>query len=80
MLRAYTREPIRSDIRSEQTHDDCEWLNEKDGEQNVLGSVRCRDGRISSPVVAEDERWDARRKNDTGSENRERDREYERRC
>ena len=37
MLRAYTREPTRPDLESEQTHDDCEWLDEKDGEENVLG-------------------------------------------
>ena len=36
MPRAYTREPTRPDTESEQTHDDCEGLNEEDGEENVL--------------------------------------------
>ena len=36
MPRAYARELMRSDPVSEQTHDDCEWLDEEDGEENVL--------------------------------------------
>jgi len=27
---------MRSDAASEQTHDGCEWLDEEDGEENVL--------------------------------------------
>lgn len=38
MLRAcYTREPTNSDLEPERTHDDCQWLNEKDGEEDVPG-------------------------------------------
>jgi hypothetical protein len=36
MPRAYTREPTRPDLESEQTHDDCEWLDEEDREEDVL--------------------------------------------
>jgi hypothetical protein len=36
MPRAYTRKPMRPDSESEQTHDDCEWLNEEDREEDVL--------------------------------------------
>ena len=36
MPRAYARELMRSDLVSEQTHDGCEWLDEEDGEENVL--------------------------------------------
>ena len=35
MPHAYTREPATR-TGSEQTHDDCQWLDEEDGEQNVL--------------------------------------------
>ena len=46
MPRAYTREPTRPDARSEQTHDDSEWLNEEDREEDVLrygpDGYRCR--------------------------------------
>ena len=35
MPRAYTREPTRPDAESEQTHDNCEWLNEEDREQDM---------------------------------------------
>ena len=40
MPRAYTREPTRPDVESEQTHDECEWLNEEDGEEDVLRNWR----------------------------------------
>jgi hypothetical protein len=32
MPRAYKRDATFSDVKPEQTHDDCEWLNEEDGE------------------------------------------------
>jgi len=69
MLRAYAREPARPDSKSEQTHDDYEWLNEEDGEENVLGNVRGRDGCDSPPAVAQDESWGNSRKNDACSQN-----------
>lgn len=36
MPRAFTRESTHPDVMSEQTHDDCEWLNEEDRQENVL--------------------------------------------
>ena len=38
--RICTREHTGSGITPEQAHDDCEWLDEEDGEQNVLGNGR----------------------------------------
>src|SRR4051812_49366539 len=37
MPRAYTREATRPDAMSGQTHGDCDWLNEEDGEEDVPG-------------------------------------------
>ena len=59
MPRAYTREPTRPDTESEQTHDDCEWLNEEDREEDVLrhGRDGYRDRR--APCVGQDAGRDA---------------------
>ena len=35
-VRARTRANLAPGPESEQTHDDCEWLNEEDGEEDVL--------------------------------------------
>ena len=53
MPRAYTREPTRPDEESEQTHDDCEWLNEEDREEDVLRHWRDGDWRRRTPRVAQ---------------------------
>ena len=53
MSRAYTRESTRPDVESEQTHDDCEWLNEEDGEQNVFGNGAGPRGCGRPPPVAQ---------------------------
>lgn len=53
----------------EQTHDDCQWLDEKDGEQNVPGNRRDRYGDERSPVVTENEGRDAGGNEDAVTEN-----------
>ena len=58
MPRAYTREPTRPDTESEQTQDDCEWLNEEDGEKDVLRHWPDGYRRRRSPGVTQDERRD----------------------
>ena len=70
MPRAYTREPTPPDLESEQTHDDCEWLDEEDGEENVLR--HCRDGcrRRRPPSVTQNESRDIGGKDSTSAENR----------
>ena len=55
MPRAYTREPTRPDTESEQTHDDCEWLNEEDREEDVLRNWRDGYRRRRTPSVAQHE-------------------------
>ena len=57
--RAYTREPTRPDAESEQTHDDCEWLDEEDREENVLRHWRDGYRRRRAPGVAQNECGDA---------------------
>ena len=70
MPRAYTRKPTRPDAESEQTHDDCDWLNEEDGEENVLRDWRdwhrCR----GAPSVTQNESRDIGGKHSPGAENR----------
>ncbi len=70
MPRAYTREPTRPDTESEQTHDDCEWLNEEDGEEDVLGHWRDGYRRRRAPCVAQNESRDAGGQDNSDAENR----------
>jgi hypothetical protein len=70
MPRAYTREPTHPDSVSEQTHDDCEWLNEEDGEENVLGDRTGWDWSGRPPRVAKDQRGNVHGQNDRWAENR----------
>jgi len=78
MPRAYTREPTRPDTESEQTHDDCEWLNEEDGEENVLGhwrdGYRCR----CTPRITQDKSRDVGRQDHSDAEHRRSDRGHKR--
>src|SRR4051812_24013213 len=53
--RAHAREPARPDQQSGQTHDDCEWLDEEDGEQNVLRHGRDGHRRRGAPSVTQHE-------------------------
>jgi hypothetical protein len=69
MPRVYSRELPDPDVMSEQTHDDCEWLNEEDGKQNVLRNWRGWNRRDGSPTIAKHESRDARRQNDGSAEN-----------
>jgi hypothetical protein len=73
MLRAYTREPTRPDLESEQTHDDCEWLDEEDGEENVLRHWRDGHRRRRAPSVTQKESRDGSGKDRPGAENRRSD-------
>ena len=73
MPRAYTREPTRSDAKSEQTHDDCEWLNEEDGEEDVLRHWRDGYRRRRPPSVAQHESRNVGGKNNPDAENRRSD-------
>jgi hypothetical protein len=52
----------------ERTHDDCLWLDEEDGKENVLGDGRDRNRCRRAPRVAEDERRHRNWENDAGSE------------
>ena len=70
---AYTREPTRPDSKSEQTHDDCEWLNEEDGEENVLRHWRDWHRRRGAPSVTQNESRDIGGKDSPGAENRHSD-------
>ena len=54
----------------EQTHDDCQWLDEEDGEENVLGNVSSRDGCDRPPTIAQNHSRYSRRQNDPSSQNR----------
>ena len=65
MPRAYTREPTRPDAESEQTHDDCEWLNEEDREKDVSSDRRAVNWRLSAPAVRQYERRSDWRKHDS---------------
>jgi hypothetical protein len=73
MPRAYSREPTRPDMESGQTHDDCEWLNEEDGEEDVLGHWRDGYRRRRTPCVTQDESRDAGGQDNPSAENRPRD-------
>ena len=68
MPRTYARKPTRPDAKSEQTHDDCEWLDEEDGEEDVSSDWRAMDRRFSSPAVGQQERRNDRRKNNADAE------------
>jgi len=70
MPRAYARELMRSDPVSEQTHDDCEWLDEEDGEENVLRHWLDGYRRRCAPSVTQDERRDTSWKDNPVAENR----------
>jgi len=70
MPRAFTRETTRPDVESEQTHDDCKWLNEEDREKNVLRHWRDGYGRRRAPCVTQNERWDVDGKDNPDAENR----------
>ena len=70
MPRAYARELMRSDLGSEQTHDDCEWLDEEDGEENVLRHWLDGYRRSGAPFAAQNERRNVRGKDNPVAENR----------
>jgi hypothetical protein len=70
MPRACARESTRSDGTPEQTHDDCEWLNEEDRQEDVSWNRRAMDRRLDPPAVGQHERWGGLRKDDSGTENR----------
>ena len=57
------------DTRPKWTHDDCRWLNEEDGEEDVPGDGRDGYRCDRSPTVAEDQRRRGHRNNDTGPKN-----------
>ena len=73
MPRAYAREPTRPDLESEQTHDDCEWLDEEDGEENVPRHWRDGCWRRRAPSVTQNESRDIGGKDSSGAENRRSD-------
>ena len=73
MPRAYARELMRSDLSSEQTHGDCEWLDEEDGEENVLRHWLDGYRRRYAPSVTQDESRDVSRKDNPVAENRRSD-------
>jgi len=60
-------------LESEQTHDDCEWLDEEDGEENVLRHWRDGYRRRRAPSVTQHESRDVGGKDSPGAENRRRD-------
>ena len=70
MPRAYTREPMRPDAESEQTHDDCDWLNEVDGEEDVLGHWRDRYRRRRTPCVTQNKSRDVGGQDNPNTEDR----------
>ena len=73
MPRAYTREPTRPDAESEQTHDDTEWLNEEDGEEDVLGYWRDGYRRRRAPCVTQNESRDVGGQDNPDAEHRRSD-------
>jgi hypothetical protein len=73
MPRAYTREFTRPDAVSGQTHDDCEWLNEEDGEEDVLRYWRGGYRRRRAPCVTQNERRDVGGQNNPDAEHRRSD-------
>jgi hypothetical protein len=70
--RAQTRALTAPDTRG-QTHGDCQWLDEEEGEESVLGHVRGRNRRDRPPTVGQDESRHRNRKSDSGSQNRTED-------
>lgn len=66
--------------RSGQAHDDCQRLDEEDGEQNVFGDRSYRGRRMRPPIAAEDECRKGRRHDDAGFEDRDGDRRSNHRC
>ena len=78
MPRAYTREPRRPDAESEQTHDDCEWLNEEDREEDVLGHWRNGYRGRRAPRVTQHESRDVGRQDHSDAEYCRRDRRHKR--
>ena len=73
MPRAYAREPARPDSESEQTHDDCEGLNEEDREQDVLGHWRDGYRRRRTPRVTQHESRDVGRQDNADAKHRRSD-------
>jgi hypothetical protein len=73
MPRAYARELMRSDLSSEQTHGDCEWLDEEDGEENVLRHWLDGYRRRGAPFAAQDEPRNVSGKDNPVAENRRSD-------
>ena len=73
MPRAYRREPTRPDTESEQTHDDCEWLNEEDGEENVLRNWSDGNRRRCTPGVTQNESRDVGGQDNSDTEHRRSD-------
>jgi hypothetical protein len=61
---------MHPDVESEQTHDDCGWLNEEDGEEDVPGYWRDRDWRRRPPCVAQNESRDVGRPDNPDAEHR----------
>jgi hypothetical protein len=57
-------------MESEQTHDDCEWLNEEDRKEDVLGHWRDGCRRRRPPSVTQNESRNAGRKDNPDAENR----------
>ena len=68
------------DLRPEQTDDDCEWLNEEDGEEDVPGNVRERDRRGDAPTITADQCWNRQRQHGAGPGCLDRVRRCECRC
>jgi hypothetical protein len=53
-------------VRSEQRHDDCQWLNEEDGQQDVAGNRWDDAWSVWSPLLAEESCGETRRNDDAG--------------
>ena len=73
MSRAYTREPTRPDTESEQTHDDCEWLNVEDREEDVPGDWPRWVWRRRTPGVTQHESRDVGGQDNPDAEHRRSD-------
>ena len=78
MPRAYTRETTRPDLESEQTHRDCEWLNEEDREEDVPGNWRDGYRRRRPPRVTQNESGEVGGQDYPDAEHRRSDRGYKR--
>jgi hypothetical protein len=70
MARVDTREPTRPDTESEQTHDDCDQLNEEDGEEDVPGNRPSASGSGWPPAVAQNQSRRAGRQDNPDAEHR----------